>query len=93
MKQILLTLTLAFVCIQYNQAQTTGNKISYVSIHKDTLILPDDELGKLIASTWVDRPLSKKPVIILTDEDTIKRKNEWLTYYVDTRKKGKSSKK
>jgi hypothetical protein len=93
MKRILLTLTLAFVCIQYNQAQTTSVKISYVSPQKDTLILPDDDLGKLIASTWVDRPVGKTPVIILTDEDTIKRKNEWLNYYVDTRKKGKSSKK
>ena len=69
MKQLLLTITLAFLCIQYNQAQTTTERISYVSPKQDTLILPDNELGKLIAQTWVKpKKLTPTPVILFTDE-------------------------
>jgi len=79
MKQLLLTITLAFLCIQYNQAQTTTERISYVSPKQDTLILPDNELGKLIAQTWVKpKKLTPTPVILFTDEETIKFKNEVL---------------
>lgn len=88
MKKLLLIITLGLLCVQYNQAQT--NKISYVSPKKDTLILPDNDFGKLIASTWVNVPNKAKPVILFTDEDTIKRKNEML---FDNRKKRPSIKK
>lgn len=47
-------------------------------------MLPNTDLGKLIASTWKDTPSKeKKPIIVFADEQTIKTKNE---YAVDRRK-------
>ncbi len=76
MKRILLIML--FIYSQHNQAQNINDKISYVSLNKDTLILPNDDLGKLIASTWVCGRIRKAPIIILTNEAIIKRKNEIL---------------
>lgn len=40
-------------------------------------MLPNTDLGKLIASTWKDTPSKeKKPTIIFADEQTIKAKND-----------------
>lgn len=77
MKKLILSISLAFICLQFTNAQSTREKISYVSPKKDTLILPNDNIGELIASTW-DDVKTKKPVIIFTDMNTIKRKNELL---------------
>lgn len=42
-------------------------------------MLPNNDLGKLIASTWKDTPSKeKKPTIIFADESTIKAKNEYV---------------
>ena len=90
MKKLLVTISLAFICLQFTNAQSTKEKISYVSPQKDTLLLPDNDLGKLIASTWVDTPTTPKPIILFSDEDTIKRKNDVL---FDVRKKNKLIKK
>lgn len=38
-------------------------------------MLPNNELGKLIASTWKDTPSKeKKPIIVFADESTINQK-------------------
>lgn len=74
MKQLLLTITLFLFCIQFSTAQKT-QKIAYVSPKKDTLMLPNNELGMLILDTWYCNPIVPQPVIILTDEDTIKVMN------------------
>jgi hypothetical protein len=62
-----------------------GERVSYVSLKRDTLILPDDNLGRLIHATWKDVPKSKQPVIIFADAVTIKKKNE--NFLVAFRKK------
>jgi hypothetical protein len=78
MKKIIITLSLAILCIQMNAQSTYPNTIAYVSPKKDTLMLPNDDFGKLVASTWIDTPIKSRPVILLVTEDTIKRKNEEL---------------
>lgn len=82
MKQTLLIIALVF-CIQSNQAQTKS--ISYVSPKKDTLVLPNDELGKTIGETWGIIPIKEQPVIIFADEEIIYRKN--LVLYENRKKK------
>ena len=82
MKKSIITLTI--VCLSLFINAQTDKKVSYVSDNKDTLMLPNTDLGKLIASTWKDTPSKeKKPTIIFADEQTIKTKNE---YAVDRRK-------
>jgi len=72
------------ICLSLFINAQTDKKVSYVSDNKDTLMLPNTDLGKLIASTWKDTPSKeKKPIIVFADEQTIKTKNE---YAVDRRK-------
>lgn len=73
MKIILTLIALAF-CLGSN-AQS-NQKVSYVSPKKDTLILPKDDLGKLIAQTWDNT--KKKPTIIFADQSVIDNKNNRL---------------
>ena len=54
----------------------TNQKVSYISPKKDTLILPKNQVGVLIAETWDKTPIKeKRPVIIFADENTINRLN------------------
>ncbi len=53
------------------------NRVSYISPSKDTLMLPKDTLGTLIAKCW-DNTSEKKPVILFVDVYTIRQRNEWL---------------
>ena len=47
-------------------------------------MLPNNDLGQLIASTWKDtKSTEKKPIIVFADEKTINIKNQ---YAVDRRK-------
>jgi hypothetical protein len=85
MKKIIITLALAIICIQTKAQSTYPNTIAYVSPKKDTLMLPNDDFGKLVASTWIDTPIKSRPVILLVTEDTIKQKNEEL--YLKRKKK------
>ena len=83
MKKSIITLTLVCLSLFIN-AQSNNTHVSYISTNKDTLMLPNTDLGKLIASTWKDTPSKeKKPIIVFADEQTIKTKNE---YAVDRRK-------
>jgi hypothetical protein len=82
MKKTILTLTLICLSLFIN-AQSDAH-VSYISKGKDTLMLPNNDLGKLIASTWKDTPSKeKKPIIVFADETTIKRKNQFT---VDNRR-------
>ena len=53
-----------------------GERVSYVSAKQDTLILPDNSLGKLIHATWKDIPKHNQPVILFADVATIQQRNE-----------------
>ena len=48
--------------------------ISYISISKDTLFLPDNELGRLVNGLWINY-VGKKPVILITSEEVIRLKH------------------
>ena len=75
MKKSILTLTL--ICLSLFINAQSDAKVSYVSKQKDTLMLPNNDLGRLIASTWKDTPSKeKKPTIVFADESVIKRKND-----------------
>ena len=52
------------------------NRVSYVSVKQDTLILPNDALGKLIHDTWNDTPKDKQPIILFADAMVIHQKNQ-----------------
>jgi len=54
----------------------TNQKVSYISPKKDTLILPKNQVGVLIAEAWDKKPIKeKRPVIIFADENTINKLN------------------
>lgn len=74
MKQIL-TLIL-FISYQLSIAQTTEENIGYVSPAKDTLMLPNGEIGLIIKDVWTKPTIYKQPVIIIVDEKTIKLMNK-----------------
>lgn len=74
-------LTFSFICLMISINAQTHMKISYISKNKDTLILPNDNLGKVIASSWLyTSSKEKKPIIVFADEKTIKLKNENTIY-------------
>jgi hypothetical protein len=75
MKKTIITLTLICLSLFIN-AQSDAN-VSYISKDKDTLMLPNNQLGKLIASTWKDTPSKeKKPIIVFADEKTIRQRKQ-----------------
>ena len=51
------------------------SNVSYVSTNKDTLILVNDDLGKLIAQTWTEYSDIKKPKIIFASAQYITMRN------------------
>ena len=55
-----------------------GQTITYVSPKKDTLILPNNEVGILIKTIWDKEHEKKTPVILFADETTINKKNYFL---------------
>jgi hypothetical protein len=70
----LFTLIAMVICI--TATAQIDQKVSYVSFKKDTLILPNDKVGKLIAQTWDNQ--KKKPIIIFADQSIIDKKNAKL---------------
>jgi hypothetical protein len=70
----LVTLIAMVICI--TATAQTDQKVSYVSPKKDTLILPNDNIGELIAQTWDNQ--KKKPIIIFADQSVINKKNSTL---------------
>lgn len=73
----LFTITLLITFQQLAFSQSDG--ISYVSHKRDTLILPDNNLGKLISKTWDTHPTAeKKPFIQFATESKIKELNQRL---------------
>ena len=70
----LFTLIAMVICI--TATAQSNQKVSYVSPKKDTLMLPKDNFGKLIAQTWDG--VKKKPIIIFADQSVIDKKNARL---------------
>jgi hypothetical protein len=69
MKKIYILLFLLFQGVAYSQ-NAANERISFLSIDKDTLWLLNNDIGHLIAYSWKeyeDTPQQKKPVIILVD--------------------------
>jgi hypothetical protein len=68
------------VCITYSQSN--GTYISYVSANKDTLILPNDDIGHMISDSWKDTLRSEQPKILFASQSAIavmnsKRREEY----------------
>jgi hypothetical protein len=70
----ILTLIVLTICL--GATAQSNQKVSYVSPKKDTLMLPKDNFGKLIAQTWDG--VKKKPIIIFADQSVIDNKNARL---------------
>ena len=75
---LILLLSLTFTV----QAQTTSSdsSISYISPMKDTLLLPDDEVGRCIYTIWLnDREFKQKPIVLITSAEFIQtRRKQYL---------------
>lgn len=71
-----ITLTLIAMVICITTTAQSNQKISYVSPKRDTLMLPNDKFGKLIAKTWDNE--EKKPIIVFVDQSVIDKKNAKL---------------
>ncbi len=70
----------------YQSIQAQNPRISYISSKKDTLILPDNRLGKLICEAWDYGPKTeKKPVIQFASEQKIRSLNQKI--YANRQKK------
>ena len=56
--------------------------ISFISENRDTLMLPDDDLGREIANIWDNvNIIEKKPVIVYASEDIIAILKKRRIYY------------
>lgn len=71
-----ITLTLIAMVICITTTAQSNQKISYVSPKRDTLMLPNDKFGKLIAKTWDNE--EKKPIIVFDKQSVIDKKNARL---------------
>ena len=67
MKNIILAIFILVTTISFSQSE----RVSYVSCEKDTLLLPNNELGMRIFITWFEVNASERPVILLASEDLI----------------------
>jgi len=68
MKIFLLILSIHITILSYGQV---GDRISYISNKKDTLILPNNEVGHQILFSWDLIPKSERPVIVCCVAKTI----------------------
>jgi hypothetical protein len=82
MKKILILIAMT---ITISVMAQEPSRISYISLKKDTLILPKDTLGFLISRCWIGIN-TNKPTILFDNKYSIKQRNEWL----NTRTKRKS---
>jgi hypothetical protein len=71
------TILIFICCCLTIKGQT--NRISYVSQKRDTLLLPNNDIGKIIFSVWKNE--LQKPIILLVDEKVINKLNE--TYFLN----------
>lgn len=69
-------ITTLLIMISFNL--NSQNQISYVSEQKDTLILPNNDVGYFIKDSWDTIPKSERPVIMFASEWTIAVKNRKL---------------
>ena len=51
-------------------------RISYVSCGRDTIILPNNQVGLKIYLTWFDKPIDERPTILFSNESYIKYLND-----------------
>lgn len=74
-KLILAMIMLSSICL-------SQKNVSYVSCDKDTVLLPNNDLGVQIYLTWLDVPVNKRPFLALTSESYIadKNKNQIINY-------------
>lgn len=70
------TITILLMMISFNS--NSQKQISYVSQNKDTLILPNNNLGYSILGIWDKIPESERPKILFASEWTIAVKNRKL---------------
>jgi hypothetical protein len=70
MRKILLSL---LILISFNIK--SQNKISYISCDKDTIILPNNEVGLKIYLAWFDTSIDKRPKLFLSSEKYIEYLN------------------
>ena len=72
-------LSLIFSNISFSQEESNFNsRISFISKNKDTLILPNDELGILVAQSWDLVTSEAKPKIIFATINYINTRNFYI---------------
>jgi len=67
-KLILMMVLISSICL-------SQKRISYVSCDKDTVLLPNNELGMRLYTSWFDIKETERPVILLATEKYIDEKN------------------
>ncbi len=83
MKKTILILSL--LSAQFLKAQNIKESVSYISPLKDTLMLPNNDLGQIIRDVWISKPINNTPIIILVSESKIARMKE-INYYSNKNK-------
>lgn len=72
MRNLILIAFLLSTTISFSQS---AKRVSYISCDKDTLLLPNSELGHRILSAWANVEESQRPVMLLVPESLIERMN------------------
>lgn len=62
---------LSIVLLSTSFYSISQRSVSYISKDKDTLFLPNNNIGQLILSSWDDIPKRKRPVIVFLPEESI----------------------
>ena len=80
MKKTLLLTSILCVFTAISQTEKDARYLSYVSPNKDTLILPNDDIGYMISDSWKDTVKSQQPKILFATPSAIsvmnRRKSE-----------------
>lgn len=83
MKKLFTLLIMLTVFVSQSQTLvsiTQDNSIAYVSEHKDTVIYPNNEVGRVLSEIWTQDYVYDAPVILFDTENAIeKRKIKALT--------------
>lgn len=70
-------MTIAFALLTAISFSQSEKRLSYISCDRDTLVLPDNELGMRIFSAWAGAK-EDKPVILFAPESSIARMNKLM---------------
>lgn len=56
---------------KYIDTYDSSNSVCVTSPDKDTLYIPNDDIGQLIIKIWTESPLDKNPILVTVEKNEI----------------------